>query len=121
MDKDQRKRIFIGRFAEKAQELRTSVRELCEGDILISFATPTGDEHEYIVKADDATGILEELQDLYEGFDVDEEACRRLDREREDGLSPNLRPILEDAEFTKAFLYHLFDAAQAAMIEMDAH
>lgn len=121
MEKDKRKKDFIGRFAEKAQELGTSVMVLCEGDLLISFATPMGDELEYTVKADDVTGILEGLQDLYEGFDVDEEACRRLDREREDGLSPNLRPILEDAEFTKAFLYHLFDEAQAAMIEMDAH
>lgn len=120
-DRESRKSDFIERFSQKAKKLGASVRKLCEGDVLISFSTPTGDEHEYSVKADDATGILEGLQDLYEDYDADEEACRELDLQRENGLLPRLGPLLEDAECTKTFLCDPFDAAQNAMIELDAH
>lgn len=87
--------------------------------------TPAGQDFSFTaaMKGKDLDSLITDMEDYYEGFDVDEEAYLWLDSSGhgKNGAPYRMRDVLEDMEAAEKMVENLLDAIKAMVQNVERH
>lgn len=84
--------------------------------------TPAGEDWNISVWFKDKDGIQEAVENLYDGFDVDDEAELWIDQRGKNGVPNSISEIVEDQEWKLEKLGELYnDLSDSPMLESEAN